>query len=97
MKPFVQITLSSPAVACRGLEFTFAGQHEIKHVRRSPANAEARSARSAACDGDARAAVCALTVAKGLLEAELNDGDAERIRTERIKCDIAWLAQNSGY
>jgi len=27
----------------------------------------------AACDGDVRAAVCALIVAKGLLEAELND------------------------
>jgi hypothetical protein len=27
----------------------------------------------AACDGDVRAAVCALIVAKGLLEAELNE------------------------
>ena len=27
----------------------------------------------AACDGDVRAAVCALIVAKGLLEVELND------------------------
>jgi len=27
----------------------------------------------AACDGDVRAAVCALIVAKGLLEAELKD------------------------
>jgi hypothetical protein len=27
----------------------------------------------AACDGDVRAAVCALIVANGLLEAELND------------------------
>jgi hypothetical protein len=27
----------------------------------------------AACDGDMRAAICALIVAKGLLEAELND------------------------
>ncbi|WP_315730322.1 MULTISPECIES: hypothetical protein [unclassified Bradyrhizobium] len=27
----------------------------------------------AACDGDVRAAVCALIVAKGMLEAELNE------------------------
>ena len=38
----------------------------------------------AVCDGDVRAAVCALIVAKGLLEVELNDicaATAKRIRS----------------
>jgi hypothetical protein len=42
----------------------------------------------AACDGDVRAAVLALIVAKGLLEAELNDvyaATSQRVRSRRIK------------
>ena len=34
----------------------------------------------AACDGDVRAAVCALIVAKGLLEAELSEAYASSSR-----------------
>ena len=39
----------------------------------------------AACDGDVRAAVRALIVAKGLLEVELNDATAKRLARGRIK------------